>query len=449
MNAQSQPMVFVYWPAAPLTESLVRMSLTNLGLANIVSSVPTPPLSAKLVQWATYDHIDHVLTASDPDVVLSSSYTIRKALIRKHFLARCIQSYLAKHSDSFLTKSVPRTWDVEISHADELDELWSDELWELNNELEMGKSTKWYILKPGMADRGMGIRMFHDKNSLYRIFLEFDGDHEDEETDDVGTSVMTSQLRHFVIQEYLSTPLLLDPYEISRSAHLEGDASRVLQGYKFHLRSYVVTSGAIAVYMYEHILALFSAEAYREPSTLFATSDISLGPHLTNTSLQTRRGEEGVRLLDELIGCHILSCGEKLDHDSVLRASDILAIKKQMAVALSETFKASLEQPVHFQPLPNAFELYGIDFLVSHEPTNCTASDRSLCLQVKLLEINAEPAIELTGPRLSWILEDLFKSIGRVCIQPFFDKAANVDDWGVGEVRYDLRKCLDTPVRCW
>ncbi|OBZ65628.1 hypothetical protein A0H81_14446 [Grifola frondosa] len=36
------------------------------------------------------------------------------------------------------------------------------------------------------------------------------------------------------------------------------------------------------------------------------TYTCTFSPHLRNTSLQTERGEAGVRLLDELIGCHIL-----------------------------------------------------------------------------------------------------------------------------------------------
>ena len=57
-----------------------------------------------------------------------------------------------------------------------------------------------------------------------------------------------------------------------------------------------------------------------------------------------------------------------------------------------------------------------MDFLVQH---NSTAGSQPFL--VKLLEINAEPAIELTGPRLAWILEDLFVAIGKQCVQPFLD----------------------------
>lgn len=71
----------------------------------------------------------------------------------------------------------------------------------------------------------------------------------------------------------------------------------------------------------------------------------SLTPHLTNTSLQTNRGEAGVRLLNELVGCRILSPG----WDRKLTEEDVKDLIYQMGEILSETFKAALENPVHFQ----------------------------------------------------------------------------------------------------
>jgi tubulin---tyrosine ligase len=39
--------------------------------------------------------------------------------------------------------------------------------------------------------------------------------------------------------------------------------------------------------------------------------------------------------------------------------------------------------------------------------------------RVSLLEFNAEPAIEMTSPRLRWILEELFQHIAEVAVKPF------------------------------
>lgn len=66
--------------------------------------------------------------------------------------------------------------------------------------------------------------------------------------------------------------------------------------------------------------------------------------------------------------------------------------------------------------------------------------------QVKLLEINSEPAIELTGRRLHGILEDLFVAIEQVAVLPFF-RQENMGSAGGLVVPRHLRKCLDTKVR--
>lgn len=189
--------VLVSWPSAPLTERLVRKSLDVMETpTTVVSSVPDN--SHHLLQWSTYDSIDHELVHLNRETVLSSSYIIRKALIRKHFLSRCVHSYLTKHPASLLKHAIPTTWDMEISYADELDEMWSDELWDLGESLD--DTHNWYILKPGMADRGMGIRLFNSKETLQSIFEGFEVDSDDEEAELDNTAVMTSQLRHFVIQ---------------------------------------------------------------------------------------------------------------------------------------------------------------------------------------------------------------------------------------------------------
>jgi tubulin--tyrosine ligase len=143
------PTCVVSWPSAPLTSSLVTKSLQVLNTPlTLVPSVPPVVGSSSLVQWSSYDQIDHNLTHSHRQNVLSSSYIFRKALIRKHFLSRCIRSYVTKHPTSSLTRATPRTFEFELSFSDELDELWADDLWELGEELINAPS--WWILKPSV-----------------------------------------------------------------------------------------------------------------------------------------------------------------------------------------------------------------------------------------------------------------------------------------------------------
>ncbi|KAG8870014.1 hypothetical protein FRB97_000431 [Tulasnella sp. 331] len=440
----------------------------------IVSKLPLDDnATTTLLQWSTYDDMSHILTleysqkpSSRP--VLSSSYTIRKALIRKHFLHRTFVNYVAKHPDSILVKAVPRTWSIELAFADELDELWSDELWELGQKLDespQSTAVNWWILKPGMADRGMGIRLFHDKASLTKIFESFedpdsDGEDEREErgSEDTGdsdnTGVAMSQLRHFVIQEYLPNPLLVDPSEAKISGAPEAPQAPTGVGRKFHLRAYCAASGALKLYLCPRILALFAPSPYSVPIVCETGPDddegrgghIDLTPHLTNTSLQRDNVDidGNVRLLDELIGCQVYPSspdGPKRH----LAPEDISNIVNQVAEILTETFQAALAMSVHFQPLPNVFEIFGADLLVTY-------NNQDDSLQVHILEMNAEPAIELTGKRLQWILDDFFQGVANVCVRPFLfhlDAIEDADetDWTVGETRYGLRKCLDVRVR--
>jgi len=204
---------FVSFPDARFTEDLVVTALNKLENKPMIISELGEPEPLPLLQWSTYDEISHALTLTKPLSVLSSTYIIRKSLIRKHFLHRSVQEYVAKHAESILKRSVPLTWGLEIQWADELDEMWGDELYELGKSLpettediEDEESAKWYILKPGMADRGMGIRMFRTKQGLRAILETFEADEDEDDQGDVEdkngdrTAIVASQLRHFVIQ---------------------------------------------------------------------------------------------------------------------------------------------------------------------------------------------------------------------------------------------------------
>lgn len=59
-----------------------------------------------------------------------------------------------------------------------------------------------------MADRGNGIRIFNSKMALEKIFEDFEDTESDDDAADESdgeqdkTAVVTSQLRHFVIQVF-------------------------------------------------------------------------------------------------------------------------------------------------------------------------------------------------------------------------------------------------------
>jgi tubulin--tyrosine ligase len=106
-------------------------------------------------------------------------------------LHKVVQEYLAKCRHRGVRSvlengGIPQGWVVELQFADELDELLMDDLYELNEALrendeltrEERRSVgvggiereligRWFILKPGFADRGQGIRMFSTEEELW------------------------------------------------------------------------------------------------------------------------------------------------------------------------------------------------------------------------------------------------------------------------------------------
>jgi len=110
--------------------------------------------------------------------------------------------------------------------------MWFDELYELGQLLDDNghrDPKKWFIVKPSMSDRGQGIRLFENKDSLREIFESFEyGGSDNENESDLSTSctngqadssldttIIASQLRHFVIQVNRSTT----PYRSKTHLH--------------------------------------------------------------------------------------------------------------------------------------------------------------------------------------------------------------------------------------
>ena len=223
---------------SPYTETLLQLALSSaLSYLSLIPSFDPDAETApdRLLCWADYDVLPHTLIQSlshrPMPTLLASSYIYRKTLIRKHQLHLVLQEYLAKHAsrralnpameESVLRAGVPRGWAIDVQFADELDELWQDELYDLALAMddEDGKP-RWFILKPGMSDKGQGIRLFSSRAELEEIFEEMEDESSDEEDDvdedekrpvetggdnddgdkDEGQGVAMSQLRHFVIQ---------------------------------------------------------------------------------------------------------------------------------------------------------------------------------------------------------------------------------------------------------
>lgn len=116
------------------------------------------------------------------------------------------------------------------------------------------------------------------------------------------------------------------------------------------------------------------------------------------------------------------------------------------------------------QATENAFEVFGVDFLLS---TPSDLSNEATPIPVHLLEINACPDFRQTGARLHGIIERLFDGVLRLAVVPFFcgdregvaertegeaeaeevkQPLGDLESWRVGERRGTWLKCADEVV---
>lgn len=197
------------------------------------------------MQIADFENIDWDSVSKGESI--ASSYIVRKGLSRKAQMALQLRRYVVKHPDSILGIAVPETIIIETWNAFEdmkldmgggllasfdlpgmkrsplrqrLDWILSD----VRDKYEQGReSNPLWILKPSVANKGADISLIHDWDSL------------------LDALEATPDMREWVLQKYVCNPLLIN------------------RGHKFHLRVYVLCTGALNVFVYDKILMLLAA----------------------------------------------------------------------------------------------------------------------------------------------------------------------------------------------
>lgn len=399
--SKKRALAIVQYPE-PYVQPLIIKALRNASSVTfdvVEKDVDLQHPDRPVVSFKAYEDLDFDHAAQYSSTSLTCAYIIRKALIRKHFLSSTVTSWLVKHPDSLLKDHFKSGVHFELDYAEFLDDALVD-AWDLHESMDRNalstepSQKEWWILKPGMSDGGNEIRLFSTMEDLQAIFDDWDppSDDEEDEAEDTtnpvsvrGQAAMTSQLRHFIVQPYINDPLLL-PEHGNR---------------KFHIRTYVLAVGALKVYVCREMLALFAAKPYQPPHCVDKTSQIDLSQHLTNTCFQ----DESTKALSV---CRYWDIDEPtLDLD--WRES----IFSQICEVTGEVFEAAArEQMVHFQAIPNAFEIFGVDFLVDHNRN------------VWLLELNAYPDFKQTGESLQdQVIGSLFDGVVEAAVLPFFGVA--------------------------
>ncbi|KAH8808458.1 tubulin-tyrosine ligase family protein-like protein [Xylogone sp. PMI_703] len=387
----------------PLILAAMNTRLPPGSFSMIPSRSDLPDPGSRYLQIGAYEALDFEHIMSNPTTTLANSYIIRKALIRKHYLGTTAYNWVTKYPNSVLASHIKPSCDFELDYAEFLDDALV-EAWELqssfqNNIDKEPLERQWWILKPGMSDRGQGIRLFSTEEELQSIFEEWEsarsdseGEDEEEDEQDIPNEladksesskkdhqadyIVTSHLRHFVAQPYIHPPFLIP-----------GNPR------KFHIRTYVMAMGSLKVYVYKQMLALFASKPYTPPWEASSGEPADLLSHLTNTCLQN--------------GQHDGSVHEFWDLELPATTKD--DIFNQICKVTGEVFEAAAKgMMIHFQTLPNVFEVFGLDYLVD---ANGIAW---------LLEINAFPDFKQTGDDLKNLVAGLWEGVADEAITPFF-----------------------------
>ncbi|RCK59399.1 putative tubulin--tyrosine ligase PBY1 [Candida viswanathii] len=361
----------------PLVEPFKKLGYKITSDKSIIEGSSDTPV----FHYGEYEDIDIDSISENPNYYIPS-YIYRKALIRKHYLANTIHHYVTKNPESVLKQAVPESYQLEVDYAEFLDDA-LDDAYELREEINQGD--KLWILKPSMSDKGQGIRLFKTIDQLQDIFNSFEegNDEEDENGEhDDNNGIILSQLRHFIVQEYKSSPLLLEDYDNK----------------KFHLRTYVVCLGDLKVFVYKNILTLFAGSPFTLPSS--EDDSIPMDGHLTNTCLQ-----EG----DNPLVVPFWKLQGVSTESKTQVFNQVCSIVKELFTAATSVDK------MNFQPLSNAIEIFGIDFLVNSD------------LSVTLLEVNSYPDFKQTGDDLKELIYELFERTVVELVDPLVSKKDRVE----------------------
>jgi len=338
--------------------------------------------------WLEYEELDFEKLIERNSRRLCNSYCIRKGLIRKAQLAFYLKKYLTKRPQSNLKKYLPETYIFELDYLDYIEEALND-VFEVETALRdnltkraNNEKTKKFILKSSMTNKGNDILIFDTRSQLEKFFQNRVDQSEDE----------TLDLREWVIQEYIDAPLQLTAYK----------------NRKFHMRVYVVAVGSLKVYVYQDVLALFCYDSYDSVSK-HCEDEVDLKPHITNTCFQLDHLAENVDLDVAEKECvkkfWSLCFDESEPEKNLVKQTHVF---DQIKDCVGELFECLLHEPTVFQPVKNAFELYGLDFLVD-ENLNCF-----------FLEANAFPDFKQTGENLNDLISCLFYQTIAVACDSFF-----------------------------
>ena len=383
---------------------------------------------AAALHIAEYERVPWDAVLKPPHCV-TNNVLVRKGLCRKAHFARYMTRHAAKCGPSCpLGSCVPLTavidtvpvfhtrpaWlDVRSAMAEALCD--ADDAMSSTASARGGGDCAW-ILKPSMANKGAELFIVHSIDRVEACVREWR---------DVGQWV----LQRYVERPMLLRPLAPPPLEAALAGRPAGGAQQLDRldgggeggGHKFHLRVYVLLDGALSVHVFGEALVLFAVLPYAPPA--LAGGDHSDGEpdhraHITNSCVGVAAGEAAgwdearmVRRFSELPGLMVAQndgggsdSGSGSGHNLASARAFTAGLWARIEDCVAHCFRAFDGDFSGLMPLPNAFELYGVDFLVDDVGG------------LHLLEFNPTPDIRQTGDRLDFVVGALIEGMVAIAV---------------------------------
>eukprot|EP00940_MAST-03C_sp_MAST-3C-sp2_P002631 g2631.t1 len=279
-----------------------------------------------------------------------SAYYVHSGLSRKADLFGVIREYLkatskAKDNDAIncLRKSI---LDFEIYCVDSPEEL----LGRLKRRSDLG--TRRWVLKANSSNNATGVYMLDNCQKAIDATMR---EMLMKESGEVGHRKGTST---WLLQRHVDDPLLL-------------------QNRKFHFRANVLAIGNFVLYFHQDVVAHVATKTY-DPRSVSTDRAAHITNHCTQKTCADYDNKKNTLLLTDVEALLAKEIGSASASSMCRRMYDqMMTVTKQVFVAFESRRDKKL-----FLPMPNSFELFGLDFL----------ADRSG--QVFLLEINTGPGLE-------------------------------------------------------
>ena len=318
-----------------------------------------------------------------PPHTVTNNILVRKGLCRKAQFSNFMARHAAKCGEACpLRACIPHTVIVDTVAAFIARPAWLDfrsalaeALGDADDAMALAAPGTPWILKPSMANKGAEIFIVTSIAEVEAAVREWR---------DVG---------QWVLQRYIDAPMLATPAR-----------------HKFHLRVYVLADGALSVSVFGEALVLLAARPYARVGASGAALDRHA--HITNSCVGVELEEGGgwseaafVRKFSELPGLLAGSgaCASE-SHARELCAS----LWARVEDCIAHSFFAFEGDFSGLMPLPNAWELYGVDFVVDAEGG------------LHLLEFNPTPDIRQTGTRLDYIIDALMEGMLAITLDQRF-----------------------------